>query len=109
MGFAEKAKNYFREEKGLSNRELAKQLGDYSEVLVSRYFKAGTAPAPTFVLKIKTHFPDAPVDDWLIGEDVSYLKESEIEYTVDPIKRINRIISELEDIKKFLKLEAAKK
>ena len=99
MGFSTKAKQYFHQELNLTNREISARMGNYSETLVSRYLKSDKVSA-TFVLKLKKCFPDAPVDSWLQSDIVEEVAEV---YQVDSIKRINRIINELEELKKEFK------
>lgn len=103
MGFSNKAIRYFKE-LGFDNREVAKRMGNYSESLVSRYLNSDKVSA-TFILKIKKYFPDAPVDSWIQTDRVD--DEQEV-YQVDPVKRINRIIAELEELKKEFKKKSQK-
>lgn len=98
MGFSEKAKNYFYDQLNFDNREVAKMMGGYSESLVSRYLNSDKVSA-SFVLKIKKYFPDAPVDDWA---ELNMVNEEAEPYQIDSIKRINRIIGELKELKKEL-------
>ena len=98
MSFSEKAKHYFHKELKLDNREIAKRMNNYSESLVSRFLNQDKISA-TFVLKIKKYFPEAPVDDWTKGNGV---EEPKTVYTIDPVKRINRIMKELEELKQEL-------
>lgn len=99
MGFSEKAKRYFYNELKLDNRAVAKRMGNYSESLVSRYLNSDKISA-TFILKIKKYFPEADVDSWI---DENAVKESETVYEISPVKRINRMIAELEELKKEIK------
>ena len=104
MGFSTKAKQYFHQELKLDNRGISKRMNNYSETLISRYFKSDKVSA-TFVLKIKKYFPDAPVDSWIGSDGVEDVQEV---YQVDPIKRITRIIAELEELKKEFKKKSQK-
>ena len=104
MGFSEKAKHYFYDELKLDNRGVAKIMDNYNEVLVSRFLNQDKI-SPTFILKIKKYFPDADVDSWM---DIDVAKEPLETYQVDPIKRINRMINELEELKKEFKKKTQK-
>jgi plasmid maintenance system antidote protein VapI len=99
MGFSEKAKRYFYDELKLDNRAVAKRMGNYSESLVSRYLNSDKISA-TFILKIKKYFPEADVEEWM---DSNSLEERQEDYQISPVKRINRMISELEELKKEIK------
>jgi hypothetical protein len=103
MRFSDKATRYFKG-LGLSNRDIAKRMDNYSESLVSRYLQSDKVSA-TFVLKIKKYFPDADVDSWMSGNMV---QEPGPVYQVNPIKRINKIIEELEKLKEELKENSQK-
>jgi plasmid maintenance system antidote protein VapI len=99
MGFSEKANRYFKEELKLDNRAVAKKMGNYSESLVSRYLNSDKISA-TFILKIKKYFPEADVEEWM---DSNSVEERQEDYQISPVKRINRMISELEELKKEIK------
>jgi plasmid maintenance system antidote protein VapI len=99
MGFSEKAKRYFYDELKLDNRAVAKRMGNYSESLVSRYLNSDKISA-TFILKIRKYFPEADVEDWM---DSNSVEERQEDYQISPVKRINRMISELEELKKEIK------
>ena len=101
MGFSAKAKEYFYKELNLQNRDIAKAMDNYSESLVSRYLNQDKISA-TFILKIKKHFPDSPVNEWM--EEVPELfKGSPTTYAINPVKKINRMIKELEELKLYFK------
>ena len=100
MSFSKYAKAWFKT-KGLTNRGISEIMDGYSETLISRYLKSDDI-SPAFVLKLKKYFPEAPVDEWLKIDNV---QEPVIVYEIDPVKRINRIINELEEIKKLLKTQ----
>jgi plasmid maintenance system antidote protein VapI len=99
MGFSEKAKRYFYDELKLDNRAVAKRMGNYSESLVSRYLNSDKISA-TFILKIRKYFPEADVEEWMDSNSVEKRQE---DYQISPVKRINRMISELEELKKEIK------
>jgi hypothetical protein len=99
MGFSEKAKRYFYDELKLDNRAVAKKMGNYSESLVSRYLNSDKISA-TFILKIRKYFPEADVEEWM---DSNSVEERQEDYQISPVKRINRMISELEELKKEIK------
>jgi plasmid maintenance system antidote protein VapI len=99
MGFSEKAKRYFYDELKLDNRAVAKRMGNYSESLVSRYLNSDKISA-TFILKIRKYFPEADVEEWM---DSNSVEERQEDYQISPVKRINRMISELEELKKEIK------
>lgn len=104
MGFSEKAKHYFYGQKKLSNREIARIMDNYNEQLVSRYLNSDKISA-SFIMKVRAYFPDASVDDWTKddnGNNVHLSLEPVTTYETNPIKKINRIIKELEELKKSL-------
>jgi len=105
MGFSAKAKAYFYNELGLDNREIARIMDNYNESLVSRYLNQDKISA-TFILKIKKYFPEADVDNWADSHDVN---EEETLYRIDPIKKINKMQRDLEELKNYLKNELPKK
>ncbi len=108
MGFSEKAKAYFYGELGLDNRGISKIMDNYSESLVSRYINQDKI-SPTFILKLKKHFPDADVDSWIdLDQNTGTANESPTTYQIDPVKRINRMIKDLEELKSLIKKEFPK-
>lgn len=102
MGFSDKAKNYFYNELGLDNRGISRKMDNYSESLISRYLNQDKISA-TFVLKIKKYFPDAEVEEWIsLGKEAN---ESPTSYQMNPIKKINKMIQDLEELKSYIKNE----
>ena len=106
MGFSTKAKAYFYNELGLDNRDISKRMDNYSESLVSRYLNQDKISA-TFVLKIKKYFPDADVDNWIIEGNMA--NESPSTYKINPLKKINKMIQDLEELKTYIKKELPRK
>lgn len=107
MGFSDKAKAYFYDELGLDNREISKRMENYSESLISRYLNQDKISA-TFILKIKKYFPDADIDQWISnGTDVA--NESATGYKINPLKKINKMIRDLEELKLYIKDELSQK
>lgn len=98
MGFSEKAKQYFHKQLNLTNREIAKRMDNYNEVLVSRCINSDKL-SPTFLKKIQKYFPEADIN-WLISDDENKtVNEPREKYTIDVIKKIDKVISELKEIK----------
>lgn len=109
MGFSAKAKTYFYNELGLDNREIARRMDGYNESLVSRYLNQDKISA-TFVLKIRKYFPEADVDSWVSDtEQIGNANEAPTAYKIDPLKRINKMIKDLEELKTYIKNELPKK
>lgn len=106
MGFSDKAKEYFYNDLGLDNREISKRMDNYSESLISRYLNQDKISA-TFILKIKKYFPDAKVEDWM--NDKNQIKEPATPYKMNPLKKINRMIKDLEELKTYIKDEMSQK
>lgn len=103
MGFSDKAKTYFYKELGLDNRGISKRMDNYSESLISRYINQDKI-SPTFILKLKKHFPEADVDSWISDTKTSNTtKEDPTAYNIDPVKKINRMIKDLEELKSYIK------
>lgn len=106
MGFSDKAKAYFYNELGLDNRGISKRMDNYSESLISRYLNQDKISA-TFVLKIKKYFPDANVEDWM--DDNNQINEPATAYKINPLKTINKMIKDLEELKTYIKNELPQK
>lgn len=106
MGFSDKAKAYFYNDLGLDNREISKRMDNYSESLISRYLNQDKISA-TFILKIKKYFPKANVEDWI--EDKNQTNEPGTTYKIDPLKKINKMIKDLEELKMYIKNELSQK
>jgi hypothetical protein len=107
MGFSDKAKIYFYNELGLDNRGISKRMDNYSESLISRYLNQDKISA-TFILKIKKYFPEADVDKW-ISEGMDKANESPTVYKINPLKKINKMIRDLEELKVYIKDELSQK
>jgi hypothetical protein len=105
MGFSNKAKAYFYNELGLDNRDISKKMDNYSESLISRYLNQDKISA-SFILKIKKYFPEADVEDWM---DVDKANESPTAYKINPLKKINKMIKDLEELKLYIKDELSQK
>ncbi|UPT71908.1 MAG: hypothetical protein M0D53_06295 [Flavobacterium sp. JAD_PAG50586_2] len=106
MGFSDKAKAYFYNDLGLDNRGISKRMDNYSESLISRYLNQDKISA-TFILKIKKYFPEANVEDWM--DDKNQMNEPTTDYEINPIRKINRMIKDLEELKMFIKDELSQK
>lgn len=109
MGFSDKAKAYFYNELGLDNREISRRMENYSESLISRYLNQDKI-SPTFILKISKYFPDADVSNWIV-EDKSpdNINEPQLAYKINPLKKINKMIQDLEELKAYIKSELPQK
>ena len=102
MSFSEKAQQVFYKELKLNNRQISQRMNGYNESLVSRYMNS-VEPSKSFVKKIKEHFPELSYIDWFEEENQSrVVNEKREKYRIDAIKRINKIIDELQDIKETL-------
>lgn len=106
MGFSDKAKAYFYNELGLDNRGVSKRMDNYSESLISRYLNQDKISA-TFILKIRKYFPEANVEDWM--DDRNQINEPETVYKINPLKTINKMIRDLEELKTYIKNELPEK
>jgi hypothetical protein len=102
MGFSAKIKAYFYDELELDNREISKKMDNYSESLISRYLNSDKVSA-TFVLKIKKYFPNAPIERWIEDKSTGSTEESSSGYIINPIKKINKMIQDLEELKSYFK------
>lgn len=78
MSFSTKAKHFFYEEKKLTNRDISKIMGGYSESLISRYLNQDEI-SKTFIKKIQKFFPDADINflitDTLTANSVQEARE----------------------------------
>jgi hypothetical protein len=108
MGFSEKAKEYFYDQMEFDNREISKKMEGYSESLLSRYLNQDKI-SPTFVLKIKKYFPEAPIDQWINENNLGQANEAPTAYTINPLKKINKMIQDLEELKVYFKQEMSQK
>jgi len=101
MGFSEKAKQYFKKELGMTNRDISVKMDNYSEVLVSRYMNSDDI-SPTFLKKIQKYFPEADIN-WLISDDdVMKVEEGKELYTVEKVKKLDEAIELLLEFRKNL-------
>jgi hypothetical protein len=107
MGFSDKAKAYFYTELGLDNRDISKKMDNYSESLISRYLNQDKISA-TFILRIRKYFPEADVDSW-IADAINQANESPTSYKINPLKKINKMIKDLEELKSYIKDELSQK
>lgn len=102
MSFSEKAQQVFYKELGLNNRQISQRMGNYNESLVSRYMNS-KEPSKSFVKKIKEYFPELNYIDWFSDDEgLRVVNEKPDKYKIDAVKRINKIINELEAIKETL-------
>jgi hypothetical protein len=102
MDFSARAKKVFYQELGLNNRQISKRMENYNETMISRYMN-DTEPSATFVKKIKKYFPELAHIDWFDEDNgegkLKVLHEKGEEYLINTVKKIDRIINELEEIK----------
>lgn len=102
MGFSEKAKRYFNEELKLTNRDIAKIMDDYNEILVGRYLNSDEISG-TFLKKIQKYFPDADINYLISDDEISKVGEGKPEeYRLSPEDKIDKIITQLMDLKQEL-------
>lgn len=97
MGFSEKAKKYFHDELKLTNRDISKRMNGYSEVLISRYLNQDTL-SPTFINKIQEFFPEADIN-YLTRKDNDLVAEPTTLYMSEAVKKIDKIINELQELR----------
>lgn len=103
MGFSEKAKHYFYEQLGMNNRQIAKQMDNYNEVLVSRYLNDDKI-SPTFINKIKKYFPQADLAALLSDEDSSLMVANEAgsKYKTRSLELVEEIEERLSELKSIV-------
>jgi hypothetical protein len=101
MGFSEKIKAYFAE-KGMTNRDVSKVMGDYSESLVSRHLNSDKI-SKTFIENLGKYFPDLDMNYLLKDdEELSIVSEQKEEYKTRNAILIEEITERLDELKKNL-------
>jgi hypothetical protein len=99
MGFSKNIKDYF-EEKDMTIREVAKQMGNMNETLVGRYM-ASDKISGTFISRLKKYFPEINIDE-IISENYSMVNESSTEYRTRSVELIDEIEERMIELKKIV-------
>jgi Na+-transporting NADH:ubiquinone oxidoreductase subunit NqrC len=104
MGFSKKIKEYFGS-KGLTNREVARIMDNYSEVSVGRYVNSDEI-SKTFIKKLRKYFPDADLNYLTMDDDekvdTNILNEPAASYNPDAIRLVMEIEERLNQLKEIL-------
>lgn len=95
----EKARKWFKSRK-ISNLEISKTMDNYSTSLISRYFNQ-SEESPKFLHLLRKYYPEAPVDSWIIPDEL-ILEEPETKYYPNLSVRISNVIKELQEINSIL-------